>query len=214
MAKKKKSLISETQIERELSKINLELNKISINKPGPKEEAKKIFGKKEEEREEEEEEQENDFHENPLSRISRRFTVPILLPSGQEKIENLEEFAALAPSREREEKEDSGYAGSKKTYESNTPLSYSGKSDYSADEKYSASKDSLTADRGGKILSPFIKEDFTRGKLMNEVQPAAGMEAKTDLENRSRLEEFARMQAEYQINEQKELQEKKRRGHI
>ena len=215
MPKKKKSLISESQIKRELSKINLELNKLNSKKPEIKPEAKKEMPGKDEQ-EDENEEQDSGFHESlETGRASRRFTGPILLPSGQESIDNLEDFAALIPSAARDsEEKDVSYAGGKKTYdESNGGGSYSGKSEYLIDSKYAASEDSLSSSKGsGAIVSPFVREDFTRGKLINEMQSAGGMEAKTNWEERSRLEEFARMQTEYQVKQEKEAREKKRRA--
>ena len=215
MPKKKKSKISENQIRKELSKINLELDKINTKKP----ELKLIIPEKQEESEENEqeqpEEQETEFNQTAdNSRASRRFTAPILLPSGQETVENLEEFAALMPSSRGEAEKDVSYTSSNKTYEGSSPnASYSGKTEYSLDAKYTASDDSLASSRGsGKIISPSIREDFTRGRLISEMQPAGGAAVKTDWEDRSRLEEFTRMQSEYQFKQEKEQHERKRRA--
>ena len=207
MEKRKKTKVLKMNLDKELSRVKLELQNISEEKP------KKSGVKNEEEQEEIfqlPEIPEEDFNEAFFEpSISRRFTAPILLPSGQEKIDNLEEFASLAPSSPSESEEVS-YSAGKKNYAGGDNLGYAAKADeYNPNRQYSGDNPQVQA--SPKITSSFIREDFVTGKRQ-EMQPAAGMDtSKTQSwEDRSRLEEFTKIQ-QYEMNKQQE--ENKSRKH-
>jgi len=196
-------------VSKELKKIELELKKISASA----QENKKVVIEADSADEDEEAQQiqisESDFPEEVSSRGSRLFSAPILLSSGQERVENLEEFAAVAPSSRESEDDSPAYAAGKKNYDNANEVGYTAKvDDYSGGKKYSSESPAMASSR---ITSPFIREDSTTGRR-EEMSQASGMSARTDFEDRSKLEEFSRMQQKYEVQHQQEEREKKRRG--